>query len=123
MLERANKSRSAGEHATAVRHYRELLEHHPSAREASVSRVNAADLLLRQLGKPASARRLYRAYLRRHPKGNLAEEALWGSARASQALKDATGERKALQRLVDDFPSSVRIGPSKRRLEALDSSE
>ena len=123
MLARADQSRSAGDHTTAVRQYRAVLRDHPKSREASVSRVSAAELLLKKLHKPASARRLYRAYLRRSPDGNLAEEALWGSARSSRKLGDVDAERKALERLIDDFPSSVRVGPSKSRLESLKASE
>lgn len=123
MLERANHSRNTGAPSAAVRQYRAILRDHPTSREATVARISAAEVLLKRLHKPGAARKLYRAYLRHDPRGNLAEEALWGSARASRALNDAAGERKALTKLLAQYPSSVRAGPSRSRLQALDASE
>lgn len=119
LLRAANAARDKRAHDRAVDLYDALEGRFPRSREAGVARVSAAKLHA-ELGHHRRARTLYRAYLRHQPKGNLAEEALWGSAKASRALADTEAERRACEDLLGRFPTSLRASAARSRLQSLD---
>jgi TolA-binding protein len=119
MFSLANELRKAGRTSEAVAAYRRLQSEYPGATEASVSHVLMGRILMRHEG-PASAHQEFERYLARHPRGNLAEEALSGSAAALRALGRGADERLALETLLSRFPSSIYAGAARERLDELD---
>jgi TolA-binding protein len=119
MFSLANELRKAGRTSEAVAAYRRLQSEYPGATEASVSHVLMGRILMRHEG-PASAHQEFARYLARHPRGNLAEEALSGSAATLRALGRGAEERQALETLLSRFPSSIYAGAARERLDELD---
>jgi TolA-binding protein len=119
MFSLANELRKAGRTSEAVVAYRRLQSEYPGATEASVSHVLLGRILMRHEG-PASAHQEFARYLAGHPRGNLAEEALSGSAAALRALGRGADERRALETLLSRFPSSIYAGAARERLDELD---
>ena len=115
----ANELRKAGKTGEAIAAYRRLQQEYPVRPEASVSHVLLARILMRHEG-PAAAQEQFARYLARHPRGNLAEEALSGSAAAFRALARSEDERRVLETLLSRFPSSIYAGAARERLDELD---
>ena len=115
----ANELRKAGRTGEAIAAYRRLQQEYPARPEASVSHVLLARILMRHEG-PAAAQEQFARYLARHPRGNLAEEALSGSAAAFRALARSEDERRVLETLLSRFPSSIYAGAARERLDELD---
>ncbi|MBN1606222.1 MAG: zf-HC2 domain-containing protein [Polyangiaceae bacterium] len=102
----ANRLRTAGRVAQAIRGYRLLQEQFPRSREAILSRVSLGNLLMgRHEAEPALEQ--FAAYLAATPGGVLGEEALFGKARALRALGRSAEEREACALLVAAYPRSV----------------
>ena len=66
---------------------------------------------------PKAALAQYDAYLKAKPRGNLAEEALYGKARALDRLKRDAAGAKAWSQLLERFPDSLHAPDAKRRLD------
>jgi tetratricopeptide (TPR) repeat protein len=118
MLARANARRRGGDHQAAVEIYGALGKQFPNTREDLIARVSMARLELERLQRPADALEHFDSYLKDKPRGNLAEEATYGRAKALSQL-GRPSEAEAWERLLGAFPESPHAGEAKRRLAAL----
>jgi tetratricopeptide (TPR) repeat protein len=117
LLLAANRARRGGEREQARDLYRELGRRFSGTREHLISRVALGDLELESFKRPKQALVEYGAYLKAKPKGNLAEEALYGKARALDALGRKMDGAQAWTKLLDRFPDSLHAPAAKRRLD------
>jgi hypothetical protein len=117
MFALANEARRTGDHVTAARIYRELLDRHATSVEAPPAQLALGRLLLDD-GAPASALPLFDAYLEIADRP-LREEAFDGRARALGALHRDSDERAAWTALLASFPQSVHAEHARRRLDEL----
>jgi len=100
--------------AEAASHYEQLLRGFPDSSEAQMARVSLGNLLLDQ-GRAARALALFDAHLARG--SGLAEEALYGKARALRALGKLAQEREVWQTLAAKYPDSIFARSARERLE------
>ncbi len=115
----ARDERLAGNWPAAAAAYRELIRTHPSSDEAGTALVSLGQIELEKLGRPGAARRSFERYLESGGSGPLAPEALWGKARALEALEMSGREREALTEFVERFPGAIQARRARRRLEEL----
>jgi tetratricopeptide (TPR) repeat protein len=113
----ANSLRTAGKSAEAEKRYAELQARYPGTSEARVSLLSLGRLKLGS--RPGEALRHFDAYLGQKGHTTLAEEALFGRARALGQLGQTAQERAAWQRLLERFPSSVYAEQAKARLSKI----
>lgn len=111
LFARANRARSDGREAAAMKLYSRLLERYSGTAEAQQARLTVGEFEL-QRGRPDRALALFAHY----GNGPLAAEALWGQARAYRALGRAAQERTALERLVEGFPQAPCSTAARKRL-------
>jgi hypothetical protein len=116
-LAAANALRAARQWAAAASEYERVVQIAPESAAAQAARIAAADLRLEQLGDPRRAEQGFLDAQRRG--GPLAEEALWGVARARRARGDVTGERAALQAFLQDFAGGAMAPRARERLAEL----
>jgi len=114
LFSRGNGDRRAGRMAEAASHYEQLLRGFPDSSEAQMARVSLGNLLLDQ-GRAARALALFDAHLARG--SGLAEEALYGKARALRALGKLAQEREVWQTLAAKYPDSIFARSARERLE------
>lgn len=116
LLKAANAARRTGDYAKAEAGYERLAREFSGSREAMIGRVSLGKLQLERLGKPAEALRNFDAYLAASGRGNLAEEALYGRARALRRLGEHAEERAAWSKLLERFPNTVHADEARRNL-------
>lgn len=119
LFAQANEARRKHEYDEAIRLYHRLHRLHKGTREAQVSRVALARVLLDEKNEPRRALRLFDAYLSASPKGSLAEEAKAGRALALQKLGRKQDERQAWQEFLTEHPGSAYSAKARTRLKAL----
>jgi TolA-binding protein len=102
----ANSLRRRGEVAEAIATYRALVAAYPESDESCVASLSLGELLLRRR-EPAAAEAEFARYLAKRPSGALAEEALYGRARALRSLGRTDDERQAWRELERRFPASL----------------
>ena len=116
----ANAARRDREYAQARAQYEELLRRFPDSREAKVSRISLARVLMDGMKSPALAVKHFDAYLkdngRRAP---LRAEALAGKAQALEQIGHSAQARKTWQRVVDEHPESHHASRARYRIEKL----
>jgi hypothetical protein len=117
MFSDANNARRSGDHATAVKLYRDLLDKHGTAPEAGPGRLALARMLLDD-GDAASALPLFDRYLG-DGGGELREEAMVGRARSFEKLGRTDDERAAWKVLLASYPQSVHTAHAEARLAEL----
>jgi TolA-binding protein len=117
LFERATEQRQRKHAAEAIEVYAELQRKYPFSEEARVSRVSLGRLLLEH-GMPADANTQFDAYLKAAPGGALAPEALFGKARALEALGRWDDAREVWSRVATSLPGSSYAAEAKRRLDA-----
>lgn len=110
----------AGNWKAAARSWHKLISHYPGSAEAHTALVSLGQLEIEKLGRPARARRHFQKYLSRAGGGPLAQEALFGKARAFRALKDSEQEKKTLERFLERFPFAIQAPQAMRRLKKLE---
>lgn len=115
-LEEGNRMRAERRWARADEAYSRALESAPRSQTAYVARVASAAVRLEHLNDARGALSLYRAALRQSPDGALREEILLGIADAERALGDRSAERRALERLLDEYPRSAHGDEARARL-------
>lgn len=115
LFQDAGEARRAGRTTAAMALYRELIERFPSGNRAATARVRLGQMYLGR-GSARSALSQYEAYLASRPSGSLAEEAMWGRARALRALGRRDAERGAWRDLVRAFPNSLHAAEARSRL-------
>jgi TolA-binding protein len=113
LFARANELRRHGDIAGAIALYQQLAELYPHSAEADDAKVLLGNLLLGQRS-PQAALEQFSDY----GSGALSLEALWGKARALREL-DNPDERRVLERLVSEYPSSAYAGAARKRLREL----
>ncbi|HEY4015677.1 MAG TPA: tetratricopeptide repeat protein [Polyangiaceae bacterium] len=117
LFERATEERQRKHAAQAIEIYAELQRRYPVSKEALVSRVSLGRLFLEH-GMPADANTQFDAYLTAAPGGALAPEALFGKARALEALGRRDEARDVWRRVATSLPGSPYAAEAKRRLDA-----
>jgi hypothetical protein len=114
LFSRAASARGNGDHAQATALYREIVDKHAGAPEVAPARLALARMLLDD-GDAASALPLFDAYLQ--SEGNpLREEALFGRARALEALHRDDEERAAWTALLAAYPQTIHAARAHARL-------
>jgi len=113
----ANRARVRGDAALAVTQYERLIGEFPRSREALAARLSLGMLYLQQ-EHPGQALRQFQTY--RAISGPLAAEALWGEAQALHGLGQIRDERRALERIVRDYPHSAYATSAQSRLSQLE---
>jgi tetratricopeptide (TPR) repeat protein len=114
----ANGERRRSHVLEAISLYDELERQYPASAEALASRVSLGRLLLGR-GMFSEALTQLTGYLTAAPDGTLAPEALFGRARALQALGRKDDERAAWVGLLAKFPDSVYATQAHRRIAEL----
>jgi TolA-binding protein len=116
LFERATLERQHRHASAAITLYRQLQRLYPNSNEARVSHVSLGRLLV-DSAEPAAAIAQFDAYLTTPGDGLLAPEALFGKARALEAI-GRTGEGRATwQRLLTSFADSVYASEARRHLQ------
>lgn len=118
LLKAANAARRTGDYAKASAGYERLGREFPGTREDLIGRVSLGKLRLERLNDPGEALHHFDAYLDANARGNLAEEALYGRARALQRLGKSARERGAWSDLLRRFPNSVHADEARERMAA-----
>lgn len=109
----ARAARGDGRLGDAEKSYGELLRRFPKSAEARAGRVALAQIKLGR-GKAKAALRLFSAAAKGG--GPLAEEAAWGRIQALDRLGRKDALRKAVDRFVADYPTSVYRARAQGRL-------
>jgi hypothetical protein len=117
LLAAANALRAARQWAAAAGEYERVVKVAPESAAAQAARIAAAELRLEHLGDPLRAEQGFLDARRRG--GPLAEEALWGVARARRARGEGPGERAALQAFLQEFPAGAMEPQARARLAEL----
>jgi TolA-binding protein len=117
LFERATLERQRKHAAEAIELYAELQRRYPLSMEALVSRVSLGRLLVDH-GMPADANGQFDAYLTAMPQGTLAPEALFGKARALDALGRTDDAREVWRRVATSLPGSAYAAEARRHLDA-----
>jgi TolA-binding protein len=120
MLAEAQALRASREWAAAAAAYERLIASYPASGEARTSLISLGELRLARLGMPAGALDSYSRYLAGSPKGALAEEALYGKARALRALDRRRDEIAALRAFLASYPNALAAAQAQARLGELE---
>jgi hypothetical protein len=102
----AARARQKGQIERAIALYDTLQGRFPSTAEARASDI-ALGMLHLGRGNPGPASAHFRRYLRQSPHADLASEALYGQARAFEALGRATEARQSWAELLRSYPDSA----------------
>lgn len=116
LLDRAQRMRSERRIGQAAEAFRELLRRYPRSAEASTCAVSLANIELDHLRRPTESLRLYDRYLSNHRDGVLAQEALFGKARALRALGRRSAEVDVLRQFLQRFPQAFQSDDARERL-------
>jgi hypothetical protein len=117
LLRRAGDAQRSGDRPAALALYRQLRRDHATSPEALLATVPLGKLLLAR--NPGASLLEFDVYLRSASAGALVPEALYGRARALEALGDAGRERQTWDRLLAAFPDSAYAPIGRRRLAEL----
>jgi tetratricopeptide (TPR) repeat protein len=85
-----------------------------------MARVTLGNLLLENLGQPDQALHHFNQYLSSEDR-SLAQECLFGKARALNALRRYDEERTALESFIRRFPNGIQIQKVRERLRVIES--
>jgi ferric-dicitrate binding protein FerR (iron transport regulator) len=118
LLEQARSLRGRGEFRKAAELYRKINEQNPKSASGSAALVSLGELSLSSLNDPRGALNAFNAYL--SGGGPLAQEALFGKARALRALNQRTEERRVIEQFIASYPDSPQSRVLRRRLAELE---
>lgn len=118
LFRKANEARRAGQAQQAIQLYRSLQRDYPGSAEAALSPVSLGGLLLNRASAGAALEQ-FDHYLAASPRAPLAAEALYGRARALQALGRHSEERRTWEQLLSRFPGCPYRESARRRLGEL----
>jgi hypothetical protein len=119
LLKNAQILRASRDWHQAARAYEKLIEIYPDSDETRASFVSLGEIQLNKLGKPRSALQQFERYLSVATQGPLSQEALFGKARALNALGRSQAEQETLNLFLTRFPSAIQAGEAKARLSDL----
>jgi outer membrane protein assembly factor BamD (BamD/ComL family) len=112
--------RASGQFRASAQVYRRIVERHAATEAAASALVSLGTIELEKLGEPASALSRFDLYLSRTGRrGPLAQEALYGRARALRALGRVAQEGAALEELVQSYGRSLYSKAARARLAQL----
>jgi hypothetical protein len=114
LFTRAGSAREGGDHARASALYREIIDKHAGAPEVAPARLALARMLQGD-GDAGAALPLFDAYLQDGDKP-LREEALFGRARALEALHRDDEEHAAWEALLAAYPQTIHAARARSRL-------
>ncbi|MDP9001854.1 MAG: tetratricopeptide repeat protein [Myxococcota bacterium] len=118
LFSRANGERRHNHVAAAISLYGELQRRYSGSEEAAISHVSLGRLLLDR-GIWSEGLSQLEDYLANSPEGLLVPEALFGKARALEALGRRDDERSTWNRLLTKFGDSVYAPQARHRLQDL----
>jgi hypothetical protein len=118
LLEEARALRASGEFRKAAELYRKINGLNPTSASGGAALVAQGEILLSSLNDAQGALNAFDAYLARG--GPLAQEALFGKARALRALRRTIEERKAIERFIATYPDAPQGRVLRRRLAELE---
>jgi TolA-binding protein len=118
LFRKANDARRLGQAPHAIQLYRTLQRDFPSSAEAALSQVSLGGLLLNRASAGAALEQ-FDHYLAASPGAGLAAEALYGRARALQALARHSEEKRTWEQLLSRFPGCPYRETARRRLSEL----
>jgi TolA-binding protein len=118
LFRKANDLRRAGQAQQAIQLYRSLQRDYPGSAEAALSPVSLGGLLLNRASAGAALEQ-FDHYLAASPGAALAAEALYGRARALQALGRHSEEKRTWEQLLARFPGCPYRESARRRLTEL----
>lgn len=116
LFDKESDARRSGDYERAIALHSDLVTRFPDSKEAQVSRVTIARMLLDR-GDASSALVGFDAYLK-HGGGELSEEARLGRATALERLGRKEEARAAWQALLDAHPDGPYAAQAKARIEA-----
>jgi TolA-binding protein len=117
LFTQASRARARGDHAEAIRGYRDLIGRYPTAPESRLARATLGRMLLDD-GDPAGALAELDAYLREGD-STLREEAMASRAVALGRLGRPADEAAAWSALLDRYPESIHGARARSRLVEL----
>jgi TolA-binding protein len=117
LFDEESDARRRGDYDRAIELHAQLVTKFPQSREAQVSRVTVARMLLDR-GEAASALVGFNAYLE-HGGGELTDEAMLGRATCLEKLARNVDAKTAWQELLDRHPDGPYAAHAKVRIEAL----
>jgi TolA-binding protein len=118
LFRKANDARRTGQAQQAIQLYRSLQRDYPGSAEAALSPVSLGGLLLNRASAGAALEQ-FDHYLAASPGAALAAEALYGRARALQALGRNAEEKRSWEQLLSRFPGCPYRETARRRLSEL----
>lgn len=119
LLERAQSHRVARRWSGATKAYRELIRRYPSTPEGSAALVSLGIILLGPGRDAAGALRAFGRYLALTRRGDLAQEATYGRARALRRLGRAAAEITTLRDFLKRWPRALQAPQARKRLRQL----
>ncbi|MCP4677804.1 MAG: tetratricopeptide repeat protein [Deltaproteobacteria bacterium] len=119
LLSKAQSLRAERDWVGAARIYRKLIKKFPGSDETRASLVSFGEIQLKKLGKPSSALKQFNRYLSTAGNGPLAQEALFGKARALRKLDRTSEEKTTLESFLARFPSAIQAREARERLAAI----
>ncbi|MCU0663804.1 MAG: FecR domain-containing protein [Myxococcota bacterium] len=120
LLYEAQSLRAAGQYRASAQVYRRIVERHTAEEAATSALVSLGTIELEKLSESSAALSRFELYLSRTGRrGPLAQEALYGRARALRALGRVGEERAALEELVESYGRSLYSKAARARLVEL----
>ncbi len=119
LLERAQNHRAARRWSGAVAAYRELIRRHPTSPEGRASLVSVGIILLGPGQSTKGALRAFDRYLALTRRGDLAQEATYGRARALRRLGRSAAEILTLRDFLKRWPKALQAPQAQKRLRRL----
>lgn len=119
LLERAQNHRAARRWSGASSAYRELIRRHPATPEGRAALVSLGIILLGPGRNTAGALRAFDRYLALTRRGDLAQEASYGRARALRRLGRVTAEIATLRDFLKRWPKALQAPQARKRIRQL----
>ena len=119
LLERAQRHRAARRWSSATRAYRELIRRYPATPEGRAALVSLGIMGLGPSHDTAGALRAFDRYLALTRRGDLAQEATYGRARALRRLGRTTAEIATLRDFLKRWPRALQAPQARKRLRDL----
>lgn len=121
LLFEAQALRVSRQWRAAAQIYERIVAQYPSSESALSALVSLGTIELEKLSEPRSALKRFNLYLARGGQGGpLAQEALYGKAKALRSLGLPAEEKEALTQLVEQFSRSLYSQEARARLAVLE---
>ena len=119
LMKKARRHKLESSWRAAAKVYEEVVRRYPASNDARTSYVSMGQLYLEKLKRPRRALRHFTRYLKQDDTGALAQEALYGKARALRKLGQKSDERTVLEELLAKYPKGLYAKLARKRIIAL----